>query len=43
MYIGEILMYLTWPLLIVVSYFLVRVALKKFEKNMKTEEVEPEV
>ncbi len=38
MYIGELLMYLTWPLLIVVSYFLIRFTLKRFEKNRKTGE-----
>ena len=38
MYFGEILMYLTWPLLIVVSYFMVRFALKRFEKNRNAEE-----
>jgi len=40
MYIGKILMYLTWPILIVLSYLLVRIALKKFDKNRKSEEVE---
>lgn len=38
MVFGKILMYLTWPLLIVVSYFLIRFALKRFEKNRKAEE-----
>jgi len=32
MYINEILWLLTWPLLIVVTYFLARFALKKFEQ-----------
>jgi hypothetical protein len=40
MYIGELLMYLTWPVLIVISYFLVRFALKRFEKNRNAGEVE---
>ena len=43
MYIGEILMYLAWPLLIVISYYLVRFTLKRFEKNRKPEEVETQV
>ena len=43
MYIGKILMYLTWPILIVLSYLLVRFALKKFDKNRKSEEVENQV
>lgn len=32
MYLTSILFYLTWPLLIVISYFLIRLALKQFEK-----------
>lgn len=32
MYLSSILFYLTWPLLIVVSYYLIRFALKKYEK-----------
>jgi len=38
MYIGEFLMYLTWPLLITVSYFLIRFTLKRFEKKRKAGE-----
>jgi len=38
MYIGEILMYLTWPLLIAISYFAVRWMLRRFEINLQKEE-----
>jgi hypothetical protein len=34
MYIKEILWFLTWPLLIVVAYYVIRFALKKFESNL---------
>jgi hypothetical protein len=33
MYITSILFYLTWPALIIVSYFLILFALKRFEKK----------
>ena len=33
MYIGQILGYLSWPFLILVSYLCVRWALRIFEKN----------
>ena len=32
MYLSSILFYLTWPLLIVVSYYLIKFALRKFEE-----------
>lgn len=38
MYIEQILWVLSWPVLIWLSYQLVKVALKKFEKNEKAEE-----
>lgn len=34
MYIREILLYLTWPAVVIISYFAVRWALNKFEKNL---------
>ena len=34
-YLSEILFYLSWPLLIVISYQAVKWALKKFEKTNK--------
>ncbi len=40
MYIGEILMYLTWPLLILLSYFLIRFMLNRFEKNRSAGDIE---
>jgi hypothetical protein len=43
MYIGALVMYLTWPLLIVVSYFLIRITLKRFEKNRKAGETGSQV
>ena len=33
MYVGAIIGYLSWPLMILVSYLAVRWALKIFEKN----------
>lgn len=33
MYISSILFYLTWPALILVSFYLIRFALRKFEKK----------
>lgn len=33
MYLSAILWFLTWPLLIIVSYVLIRMALKNFEKK----------
>ena len=38
MYIKEILWFLTWPLLIVVAYYVIRFALKKFEANLPDKE-----
>ncbi|MDD2571213.1 MAG: hypothetical protein PHN30_01645 [Bacteroidales bacterium] len=38
MYIKEILWLLTWPLLIAVAYYLIRFALKKFEKHLPEED-----
>ena len=32
MYLSSILFYLTWPVLIVVSYYLIKFALRKFEE-----------
>jgi hypothetical protein len=34
MYISSILWYLSWPVLIIVSYYLIRFALKRFEKHL---------
>jgi len=34
MYLKEILWLLTWPLLIIVSYYLIRFALKRFEEHL---------
>jgi hypothetical protein len=33
MYLSSILFYLTWPLLIIVSYYLIRYALRQYEKT----------
>ncbi len=38
MYIREILLYLTLPAVVIISYFAVRWALKKFEKNLSKNE-----
>jgi hypothetical protein len=38
MYIKEILWLLTWPLLIVLAYYLIRLALKRFEANLPEKE-----
>jgi hypothetical protein len=38
MYLTEILWLLTWPVLIAVSYFTIRFALKKFESNLPEKE-----
>lgn len=35
MYIKWIMLYLTWPLLILVTYWLVRIALRRYEKISK--------
>jgi len=35
MYLHSFLVYLTWPLLIIVSYYAIRFALSKFEKLEK--------
>lgn len=40
MYIGSILGYLSWPFLILVSYLVVRWALRIFERNYKPMEEE---
>jgi hypothetical protein len=40
MYIKEILWLLTWPLLIAVSYYLIRLALKKFDEHLPPKEDE---
>jgi hypothetical protein len=37
MYVHSILAYLSWPALVLVSYFLVRWALRIFEKNLGEE------
>jgi len=37
MYIGAIIGYLSWPLMILISYRAVRWALKYFEKRMLSE------
>ncbi len=36
MYLQEILMYLSWPVTLIVSYQLVKVALKVFEKRQES-------
>jgi hypothetical protein len=38
MYIKEILWLLSWPALIVVSLFVIRFALRKFENNLPEED-----
>jgi hypothetical protein len=38
MYIKEILWLLSWPALIVAAYFIIRIALKKFESNLPGKE-----
>jgi hypothetical protein len=35
MILSGILWFLTWPIIILASYFLVRMALKKFEKKLE--------
>ncbi len=35
MYLKWIMLYLTWPLLILVTYWLVRIALRRYEKISK--------
>lgn len=37
MYISYIFLYLTWPLLIVISYFTIRWVLEKMEKKWESE------
>ena len=37
MYLGAIIGYLSWPFMIVVSYYAVRWALKRFEKKVAEE------
>jgi hypothetical protein len=32
MYLTSILFYLTWPLMIVISYYLIRLVLRRFER-----------
>jgi hypothetical protein len=38
MYIKGILWLLSWPVLIVVAYYIIRFALKKFESNLPDKE-----
>jgi len=38
MYLTSILLYLTWPLLIIVCYYAIVFALKRFEKKAGIEE-----
>ncbi len=38
MYLTSILWFLTWPVMIWFSYKMVRLALKKFDKNSSNEE-----
>ena len=42
MYIREIIGYLMWPAMIVLSYWLVRVALRRFEKVRAASEASEE-
>lgn len=37
MYLTSILFYLTWPVLILVSYYLIKFAVKKMEKKWESE------
>lgn len=37
MFIKSILMFLTWPLFIVISYFLIKYLMMKYEKRFETE------
>jgi hypothetical protein len=37
MYLTEIMLYLTWPALILISFWLVKLAFRKFEKRWKEE------
>lgn len=37
MYIKEILWLISWPALIIVSYYLIKLALRKFKKNLEEE------
>lgn len=37
MFIKSILLFLTWPLFVAVSYFLIMYLLKKYEKRFETE------
>jgi hypothetical protein len=38
MYLKSILFYLTWPLLILICYYVIILALKRFEKKAGNEE-----
>jgi hypothetical protein len=38
MIVSGILWFLTWPIVILVSYYLIRLALKKFEKKLEKNE-----
>jgi len=40
MYIAEILSYLSWPFMIIVSYQLVKLALRQFEKQWAKDNAE---
>jgi len=35
MYLGELFLYLTWPVLILIAYISVQLALHSFERNTK--------
>jgi len=38
MYFSEIMTLLTWPITILLSYFMVKLALKKFENKLEEED-----
>lgn len=40
MYIQEILWLFSWPVFILISYYVIRYAIRKFEKKNKAEQVE---
>jgi hypothetical protein len=43
MYLTSILFYLTWPVLIIASYWLITLVLKRYEKIPEAKQDEPEL